>query len=208
MRPKKIGVLSPSRVPAFSAKNTTALPLLIASLKSKGRSMIAKLSKRNQDVGCYQLLYKQVNDAIFAKIYLASEGIIVVKEGRVGQRLVHQKHDASEWPKIQAEIEISRAKGYVSLSEHEMDVLDVSIPTGGFAPEEVEFIRSELSSFLVDSALGFYRGQNEHNETVTFTFSVVEYDIAYNSLLNVIRGFSGSPVFHVRRSSIEFADAL
>jgi hypothetical protein len=56
MRSKKIGVLSLSRVPAFSAKNTTALPLLIASLKSKGRSMIAKLSKRNQDVGCYQLL--------------------------------------------------------------------------------------------------------------------------------------------------------
>jgi hypothetical protein len=50
------------------------LPLLIASLKSKGRLMIAKKGKRKQDGGTYQLLYKQDDDAIFAKIYLPSEG--------------------------------------------------------------------------------------------------------------------------------------
>ena len=91
--------------------------------------MIAKMGKRKQDDGSYQLLYKQDDDAIFAKIYLSSEGTIVVKNGRIGQRLIHRKYDASDWPKIQAEIEISKAKGYVSLSEHEMDVLDLSLPT-------------------------------------------------------------------------------
>ena len=36
--------------------------------------MIAKMGKRKQDDGTYQLLYKQDDDAIFAKIYLPSEG--------------------------------------------------------------------------------------------------------------------------------------
>ena len=102
-----------------------------------------------------------------------------------------------EWPKIQAEIEISKAKGYVSLSEHEMDVLDLSLPTVSLSSEEVEFIRVELSEFLVDFALGFYRGQHESDETVTFTFSVVEYDTAQDALLNAVRGFSVAPVCHI-----------
>ena len=116
MRTKKIGDRSPLRVPAVSAKKTATLPLLIASLKSKGRLMIAKMGKRKQDDGSYQLLYKQVDDAIFAKIYLSSEGSIVVKDGHIGQRLIHRKYDASDWPKIQAEIEIGKAKGYVHLA--------------------------------------------------------------------------------------------
>ena len=36
--------------------------------------MIAKMGKRKQDDGSFQLLYKQIDDAIFAKIYLSSEG--------------------------------------------------------------------------------------------------------------------------------------
>ena len=91
--------------------------------------MIAKMGKRKQDDGTYQLLYKHVDGAIFARIYLSSEGTIVVKEGRIGQRLINGKRGALDWPKIQAEIEISKAKGYVSLSEHEIDVLDLSLPT-------------------------------------------------------------------------------
>jgi len=170
--------------------------------------MIAKMGKRKQDDGSYQLLYKQIDDAIFAKIYLSSEGTIVVKEGRIGQRLIHRKYGAPDWPKIQAEIEISKAKGYVSLSEHEMDVLDLSLPTVSLSSEEVEFIRVELSEFLVDSALGFYRGQHENDETVTFTFSVVEYDTAQDALLNAIRGFSVAPVCRIRRSAMELADIL
>ena len=63
MRTKKIGDRSPLRAPAVSAKKTATFPLLIASLKSKGRLMIAKMGKRKQD-----------DDAIFAKIYLSSEG--------------------------------------------------------------------------------------------------------------------------------------
>ena len=208
MRTKKIGDRSPLRVPAVSAKKTATLTLLIASLKSKGRLMIAKMGKRKQDDGSYQLLYKQVDDAIFAKIYLSSEGSIVVKDGHIGQRLIHRKYDASDWPKIQAEIEISKAKGYVSLSEHEMDVLDLSPPTVSLSLEDVEFIRVELSEFLVDSALGFYRGQRENDETVTFTFSVVEYETAQEALLNAIRGFSVAPVCHIRRSAMELADTL
>ena len=90
MRTKKIGDQSPLRVPAVSAKKIATLPFLIASLKSKGRLMIAKIGKRKQDNGSYQLLYKQIDDAIFAKIYLSSEGTIVVKEGRIGQRLIHR----------------------------------------------------------------------------------------------------------------------
>jgi hypothetical protein len=208
MRTKKIGDRSPLRVLAVSAKKTATLPLLIASLKSKGRLMIAKMGKRKQDNGNYQLLYKQIGDAIFAKIYLSSEGTIVVKEGRIGQRLIHRKYGAPDWPKIQAEIEISKAKGYVSLSEHEMDVLDLSLPTVSVSSEDVEFIRVELSEFLVDSALGFYRGQHENDETATFTFSVVEYDTARNALLNAVRGFSMAPVCHIRRSAMELADTL
>ena len=208
MRTKKIGDRSPLRVLAASAKKIATLPVLIASLKLKGRLMIAKMGKRKQDKGSYQLLYKQVDHAIFAKIYLSSEGTIVVKEGRIGQRLIHRKYGAPDWPKIQAEIEISKAKGYVSLSEHEMDVLDLSLPTGSLSSEEVEFIRVELSEFLVGSALGFYRGQYENDEAVTFTFSVVEYDTARNALLNAVSGFSVAPVCHIRRSAMELADTL
>ena len=208
MRTKKIGDRSPLRVPAVSDKKTATLPLLIASLKSKGRLMISKMGKRKQDNGSYQLLYKQIDDAIFAKIYLSSEGTIVVKEGRIGQRLIHRKYGAPDWPEIQAEIEISKAKGYVSLSEHEMNVLDLSLPTVSLPSEEVEFIRMELSEFLVDSALGFFRGQHENDETVTFTFSVVEYDTARDALLNAIRGFSVAPVCHIRRSAMELAVIL
>ena len=83
MLTKKIGDRSPLRVLAVSAKKIIAtLPVLIASLKSKGRLMIAKLGKRKQDDGSYQLMYKQIDGAIFAKIYLSSEGTIVVKGGR------------------------------------------------------------------------------------------------------------------------------
>ena len=171
--------------------------------------MIAKMGKRKQDDGSYQLLYKQIDDAIFAKIYLSSEGTIVVKEGRIGQRLIHRKYGAPDWPKIQAEIEISKAKGYVSLSEHEMDVLDLSLPTVSLSLEEVEFIRVELSEFFWSTLrLGFIRGQHENDETVTFTFSVVEYDTAQDALLNAIRGFSVAPVCHIRRSAMELADIL
>ena len=208
MRTEKIGDRSPLRVPAASAKKTATLPLLIASLKSKGRLMIAKMGKRKQENGIYQLLYKQIDDAIFAKIYLSSEATIVVKEGRIGKRLIHRKYGAPDWPKIQAEIEISKAKGYVSLSEHEVDVLDLSLLTFSLSSEEVEFICMELSEFLVDSALGFYRGQHENDETVTFTFSVVEYDTAQDALLNAIRGFSVAPVCRIRRSAMELADTL
>ena len=155
--------------------------------------MIAKIGKRKQDNGSYQLLYKQIDDAIFAKIYLSSEGTIVVKEGRIGQRLIHRKYGAPDWPKIQAEIEISKAKGYVSLSEHEMDTLDLSLPTVSLSSEEVEFIRVELSEFLVDSALGFFRGKHENDETVTFTFSVVEYDTARDALLTRYAGLAWLP---------------
>ena len=206
MRTKKIGDRSPLRVLAVSAKKIATLPVLIASLKSKGRLMIAKLGKRKQDDGSNQLIYKQIDDAIFAKIYLSSEGTLVVKEGRIGQRPIHRKYGAPDWPKIQAEIEISKAKGYVSLSEHEVDVLDLSLPTVSLSLEDVEFIRVEFSEFLVDSALGFYRGQHENDETVTFMFFVVEYDTARDALLNAVRGFSVAPVCHIRRSAMELAD--
>ena len=96
MRTKKISDQSTLRVPAVSAKKTATLPRLIASLKSKGRLMIAKMGKRNPEDGSYQLLYKQIDDAIFAKIYLSSEGTIVVKEGRIGQRLIHRKYGAPD----------------------------------------------------------------------------------------------------------------
>ena len=48
--------------------------------------MLAKMVKRKQDDGSYQLQYKQIDDAIFAKIYLAADGTIVVKGGRIVQR--------------------------------------------------------------------------------------------------------------------------
>ena len=83
-----------------------------------------------------------------------------------------------------------------------MDVLDLSLPTVSLSLEQVEFILVELSEFLVDSAVGFYRGQHENDETVTFTFSVVEYDTASDALLNAIRGFSVPPVCHIRRSAM------
>jgi hypothetical protein len=41
-----------------------------------------------------------------------------------------------------------------------MDVLDVCMPIDIYAAEEIEFIRAELSAFLADSALGFYRRQH------------------------------------------------
>ena len=74
MRTKKIGDQSPLRVPAVSAKKIATLPFLIASLKSKGRLMIAK-------------------------ICLSSEGTIVVKEGRIGKRLIHRKYGAPIGPR-------------------------------------------------------------------------------------------------------------
>ena len=61
---------------------------------------------------------------------------------------------------------------------------------------------------MVVSALGLYRGQHEYDETVTFTFSVVEYDTARNALFNGVRGFSVVPVCHIRRSAMELADML
>lgn len=99
MRTKKIGDQSPLRVPAVSAKKIATLPFLIASLKSKGRLMIARIGKRKQDNGNYQLLYKQIDDAIFAKIYLSSEGTVVAKEGRIGKRLIHRKYGAPIGPR-------------------------------------------------------------------------------------------------------------
>ena len=89
-----------------------------------------------------------------------------------------------------------------------MDVLDLSLPAVSLSSEEVDFIRVELSEFLVDSALGFYRGHQENNETVTFTFSGVEYETARDALLNTIRGFSVALVCHIRRSAMELADKL
>ena len=89
MRPKKIGVRSPLRVPSVSAKKTATLTHLMDSLKSKGTSMIAKVRRRDQRQGCYQLLSKQADDVIYVKIYLASENVIIVKDGRVGERLIH-----------------------------------------------------------------------------------------------------------------------
>ena len=89
-----------------------------------------------------------------------------------------------------------------------MDVLDLLLPTVSLSLEDVEFIRVELSEFLVDSALGFSRGQHENDETVTFTFSVVEYETAQEALSNAIRGFSVAPVCHIRRSAMELADTL
>ena len=89
-----------------------------------------------------------------------------------------------------------------------MDVLDLSLPTVSLSSEELEVIRVELSEFLVDSVLRFFRGQHENEETVTFTFSVVEYDTARNALLNAVRGFSVVPVCHIRRSAMELADIL
>ena len=131
-----------------------------------------------------------------------------MKDGRVGERLIHQKYKASERPRIQAEIEINKAKGYVSLSKSEMDVLDVCMPINRYAAAEVEFIRAELSAFLADSALGCYRRQHTGIETATFTFSVVEYDTARVAILNLIHNFSVSPICHVRRSAQEIADLV
>jgi hypothetical protein len=89
-----------------------------------------------------------------------------------------------------------------------MDVLDVCMPIDIYAAEEIEFIRAELSAFLADSALGFYRRQNTGIETATFTFSVVEYDNARVVILNFIHNFCVSPICHVRRSAQEIADLV
>ena len=86
--------------------------------------------------------------------------------------------------------------------------MDLSLPTVSLSLEDVEFIRVEFSEFLVDSALGFYRGQHENDETVTVMFFVVEYDTARDALLNAVRGFSVAPVCHIRRSAMELADIL
>ena len=75
MRTKKIGDQSPLQVPAVSAKKTATLPLLIASLKSKGRSMIARMGKRKQDDGTHQLLCKHVHDAILQKFKCHQRGL-------------------------------------------------------------------------------------------------------------------------------------
>ena len=75
MRTKKIGDRSPLRAPAVSAKKTATLPLLIASLKSTGRLMIAKMGKRKQDDGTYQLLCKHVHDAILQKFTCHQRGL-------------------------------------------------------------------------------------------------------------------------------------
>jgi hypothetical protein len=79
MRTKKIGDRSPLRAPAVSAKKTATLPLLIASLKSKGRLIIAKMGKRKQDDGTYQLLYKHVDDAILQKFTCHQRGLSLSK---------------------------------------------------------------------------------------------------------------------------------
>jgi hypothetical protein len=55
-------------------------------------------------------------------------------------------------------------------------------------------------------ALGLYRGQHEYDETVTFTFSVVEYETACDALLGAMRGFSVAPDCHIRRSAMALAD--
>jgi predicted transcriptional regulator len=61
------------------------LPPFIASLKLKGRPVIVKMERRIKDEGGYQLLYKQIDDEIFSKIYLSSAGTMVLKERRVCQ---------------------------------------------------------------------------------------------------------------------------
>ncbi|MBR9767357.1 MAG: hypothetical protein GYB46_02875 [Rhodobacteraceae bacterium] len=61
---------------------------------------------------------------------------------------------------------------------------------------------------MVVSALGLYRGQHEYDETVTFTFSVVEYETACDALLGAMRGFSVAPDCHIRRSAMALADIL
>ena len=81
MRTKKIGDRSPLRVLAVSAKKIATLPVLLASLKSKGRLMIAKLGKRKQDDGSNQLIYKQIDDAIFAKFICHQRGLSSSKRG-------------------------------------------------------------------------------------------------------------------------------
>ena len=48
----------------------------------------------------------------------------------------------------------------------------------------------------------------KNDETVTFTFSVVEYDAAQDALLNAVRGFSAARVCRIRRSAMELADIL
>ena len=61
--------------------------------------MIARIGKRKQDNGNYQLLYKQIDDAIFANIYFSSEGTVVVKERRICKRLIHRKYGAPIGPR-------------------------------------------------------------------------------------------------------------
>jgi hypothetical protein len=89
-----------------------------------------------------------------------------------------------------------------------MDVLDLSLLTVSPSSEEFEFIRVELSGFLVFSAFGLYRAQHEYDETVTFTFSVVEYETACDALLGAMRGVSVAPDCHIRRSAMALADIL
>ncbi len=45
MRPKKIGVHSPLRVPAISARYNNSMTSLITSVKNRGQAMISRLSK-------------------------------------------------------------------------------------------------------------------------------------------------------------------
>lgn len=91
MRPMKIGVPSPLRVPAISARYNNSMTSLITSMKNRGQAMISRLSKPDDGNETYQLLYKQHASGIFTKIYLSTKDVIIVKEGRVGQELVRKR---------------------------------------------------------------------------------------------------------------------
>ena len=169
---------------------------LITSMKNRGQAMISRLSKPDDGNETYQLLYKQHASEIFTKIYLSTKDVIIVKEGRVGQKLVHKRYCSSELPRIQAEIEINKAKGYVSLSEYEMTAA------------ECEFFRMEISAHVLDSAVGFYRGQSEHDRKAALTFSVVEFELARSAVSNFIDHFSTAPLCRISRSYVDLDDDL
>lgn len=208
MRPKKIGVPSPLRVPAISARYNNSMTSLITSMKNRGQAMISRLSKPDDGNETYRLLYKQHASGIFTKIYLSTKDVIIVKEGRVGQKLVHKRYCSSELPRIQAEIEINKAKGYVSLSEYEMDMMDVIFSTDEMIAAECEFFRMEISAHVLDSAVGFYRGQSEHDRKAALTFSVVEFELARSAVSNFIDHSSTAPLCRISRSYVDLDDDL
>jgi hypothetical protein len=105
-------------------------------------------------------------------------------------------------------IEISKAKRYVLLSEHEMDFLDFSLPTVTLSSEKVTLDCVELSEFLVDSALVFYRRQQEYEETESFTLSVVKHGSDHATFLRAIRGFNVPPSCQIKQSIIELVNTL